>query len=39
MEAALLLYGDTERNAALRHEVPIVVIDPFLFGVVDGRPT
>ena len=38
MEAALLLYGDTERNAALRHEVPIVVIDPFLFGVVDGRP-
>ena len=37
MEAALLLYGDTERNAALRHELPIVVIDPFLFGVVDGR--
>src|SRR4029079_7247811 len=38
MEAALLLYGDTERNAALRHELPIVVIDPFLFGLVDGRP-
>ncbi len=37
MEAALLLYGDTERNAALRHELPIVVIDPFLFGLVDGR--
>ena len=37
MESALLLYGDTERSAALRHELPIVVPDPFLLGVVDGR--
>lgn len=37
MEPALLLYGDTVRSAALRHELPIVVIDPFLLGVVDGR--
>ena len=37
MESALLLYGDTERSAALRHELPIVVPDPFLLGVIDGR--
>ena len=28
---ALLIYGDTERSAALRHEVPIAIGDPFLF--------
>jgi Xaa-Pro aminopeptidase len=33
----LLLFGDTERSAALRHELPIVVGDPFLLGEVDGR--
>lgn len=33
----VLLYGDTERHAALRHELPIVIIDPFLLGVIDGR--
>jgi Xaa-Pro aminopeptidase len=33
----LLLYGDTERSAALRHELPIVVGDPFLFAEVGGR--
>jgi Xaa-Pro aminopeptidase len=33
----LLLFGDTERHAALRHELPIAIIDPFLLGVVDGR--
>jgi Xaa-Pro aminopeptidase len=33
----LLIYGDTERSAALRHEVPIVVGDPFLFAEVGGR--
>ena len=38
MEPALLIYGDTERNAALRHELPIAIGDPFLFGVVEGRP-
>jgi Xaa-Pro aminopeptidase len=34
---ALLLYGDTERSAALRHEIPIPIGDPFLFAEVDGR--
>ncbi len=38
MEPALLIYGDTERSAALRHELPIAIGDPFLFGLVDGRP-
>jgi Xaa-Pro aminopeptidase len=38
MEPALLLYGDTERSAALRHELPIAIGDPLLFGVVNGRP-
>ena len=33
----LLLYGDTVRSAALRHEIPIAIIDPFLFAEVDGR--
>jgi Xaa-Pro aminopeptidase len=34
----LLLYGDTQRNQALRHEVPIAILDPFLYVEVDGRP-
>jgi Xaa-Pro aminopeptidase len=33
----LLLYGDTERSAALRHEIPIAIIDELLFAEVDGR--
>jgi Xaa-Pro aminopeptidase len=33
----LLLFGDTERSAALRHEIPIGIIDPLLFAEVDGR--
>jgi Xaa-Pro aminopeptidase len=33
---ALLIYGDTERSAALRHEVPIVIGDPFLWLQADG---
>jgi Xaa-Pro aminopeptidase len=35
--AALLLHGDTERSAALRHEIPVAIIDPLLFAEVDGR--
>ena len=35
---ALLLFSDTERSAALRHEVPLAIMDPFLFAEVDGRP-
>ena len=31
-----LFYGDTERSAAMRHELPIAIIDPFLLGVLDG---
>src|SRR4029453_258274 len=34
--AALLLHGDTERSAALRHEIPVAIIDPLLFAEVDG---
>ena len=33
----LLLYGDTVRAPALRHELPIAIIDPVLFAEVDGR--
>jgi|SRR5215207_8542287 len=33
----ILLYGDTERHPALRHELPIAIMDPFLLGVIDGR--
>ena len=33
----LLLYGDTERSAALRHEIPVPIGDPFLFAEVDGQ--
>src|SRR3984957_14113102 len=33
----LLLYADTERNPALRHEIPISIGDPFLYAEVAGR--
>jgi Xaa-Pro aminopeptidase len=33
----VLLYGDTERSASLRHEIPIPIGDPFLFAEADGR--
>ena len=29
--ATILLYGDTARYPALRHEIPLEIIDPFLF--------
>ncbi len=32
-----LFYGDTERSAAMRHELPVAIGDPFLLAVVDGR--
>src|SRR6476660_3301646 len=35
---ALLIYGDTERSATLRHEVPLAIGDPFLFDQDDGAP-
>jgi Xaa-Pro aminopeptidase len=34
---ALLLYGDTERSPAMRHEVPVAIGDGLLFAEVDGR--
>ena len=33
----LLLFGDTDCSAAMRHEVPVGIGDPFLFAEVDGR--
>jgi len=33
---AILLYGDTVRYPALRHEVPLAIIDPLLIAVEDG---
>jgi Xaa-Pro aminopeptidase len=33
----LLLYGDTERSPALRHEIPVGIIDSLLFAEVDGQ--
>ena len=32
-----LFHGDTERSAAMRHELPVAIGDPFLLAVVDGR--
>ncbi len=34
---ALLLYGDTERSPAMRHEVPVAIGDGLLLAEVDGR--
>lgn len=33
----LLLYGDTERNPALHHELGLPVLDPLLYAEVGGR--
>lgn len=35
--ATILVYGDTIRYPALRHEVPLEIVDPFLFAARDGR--
>ena len=32
-----LFYGETGHSAAVRHEVPILILGPFLVGIVDGR--
>jgi len=32
-----LFYGDTERSAAMRHELPVTIGDAFLIGILDGR--
>lgn len=34
----VLIYGDTGRSAEMRHEIPLMVPDPFLYAeLVDGR--
>jgi Xaa-Pro aminopeptidase len=33
----LLLHGDTEHSAAVRHEIPLAIIDAVLFAEADGR--
>ncbi|WP_445150597.1 M24 family metallopeptidase [Baekduia sp. Peel2402] len=35
----VLLYSDTERSAALRHELPITIADPFGYAEVGGKAT
>jgi len=35
--SALLLFGDTERSPALRHEVPLAIIDALMFCERDGH--
>lgn len=35
--ATILLYGDTIRYPAMRHEVPLEIMDPFLFVARDGH--
>src|SRR2546421_10811429 len=32
-----LFHGDTVRSAAMRHELPVSIGDPFLLGIVGGR--
>lgn len=33
----VLIYGSTETSAALRHELPLAIVDPFLYLERDGR--
>jgi Xaa-Pro aminopeptidase len=33
----VVFYGATERSAAMRHELPVAIGDPFLMAVVDDR--
>lgn len=33
----LLLFGDSQRSPAMRHEVPLAIGDPFMFADIDGR--
>ena len=36
MDDAVLIYSDTERDAALRHELPLGIGDPFLYAEAGG---
>jgi hypothetical protein len=33
----VLFYGDTQSSAAMRHELPVSIGDPFLLAIVGGR--
>ena len=33
----VLILGDTQRSAELRHEIPVDIVDPFLYAEVGGR--
>lgn len=35
----VLIYGDTVRSAELRHEVPLMIGDPFFYAERDGKQT
>ncbi len=37
MSDALLIFGTTDKSATLRHEIPLTIIDPFLWAELDGR--
>jgi Xaa-Pro aminopeptidase len=37
MAPDILIHGDTTSSAALRHELPLSIIDPFSYFEVDGR--
>jgi Xaa-Pro aminopeptidase len=37
MAPDVLIHGDTTRSAALRHELPLGILDPFSYFEVDGR--
>ena len=32
-----LFFGDTQRSAAMRHELPVSIGGPFLLAVVNGQ--
>jgi Xaa-Pro aminopeptidase len=33
----VLIFGDTDRHPELRHEVPVSIVDPFLYAERDGK--
>ena len=37
MAPDVLIHGDTHRSAALRHELPLGIPDPFSYSEIDGR--
>jgi hypothetical protein len=37
MAPDVLIHGDTHRSAALRHELPLGILDPVDYFEVDGR--